>query len=74
MMQKFNLITTATTTTITTTTTTTTIFSSDTSTALTDNDWSDCHISSKGWIKSKLCEGCNETQPCGTYLGQPLIF
>ena len=29
-----------------------------------DVGWSDCHLSTLGWIKAKLCPGCTDTKPC----------
>ncbi len=31
---------------------------------VTDEVWSECHFSTNGWVKSKLCDGCTETQEC----------
>ena len=29
-----------------------------------DVGWSDCHLSTIGWIQARLCPGCTETKPC----------
>jgi hypothetical protein len=31
---------------------------------VTDEVWSECHYSTNGWVKTKLCDGCTETQDC----------
>ncbi len=30
----------------------------------TDEVWSECHLSKNGWVKTKMCYGCTETQSC----------
>ena len=33
----------------------------------TDEVWSECHLSKDGWVQTKLCYGCTETQNCSKF-------